>query len=89
MEKRIPYVQTQFNVFAKVFQLLCYPEPSPASACGVQIGEFSLWVAHKIHTSGHAWETAERAWYSRERVPCFMDKTLRLFAFQNCTMCHA
>lgn len=22
-------------------------------------------------------------------VPCFMDETLRLFAFQKCTMCHA
>lgn len=24
------------------FHLLCYSKPSPASACGVQIGEFSL-----------------------------------------------
>lgn len=23
-----------------------------------------------------------------KHVPCFMDKTLRLFAFQKCTMCH-
>lgn len=63
------------------FHLLCYSKPSPASACGVQIGEFSLWVAHKIRTSGHAWETAERARYSPETCSMFYGRDLKVVCF--------